>query len=144
MGRVFKAMHTTMDRVVAIKVILPGVLKDHCALDLFRREVRAAAQLHHPHIATAYDANEVTGTRFLVMEYVEGPSLQNLVRAQGPLPIELACELMRQAATALQYAHEKGVVHRDIKPANLLATQVAGPPGQGGGPEGPDGSAPTP
>src|SRR5437016_13008133 len=73
MGRVFKAMHTTMGRVVAIKVILPGVLKDHCALDLFRREVRAAAQLHHPHIATAYDANEVKGTRLLVMEYVEGP-----------------------------------------------------------------------
>src|SRR5262249_31805328 len=71
MGRVFKAMHTTMDRVVAIKIILPGVLKDHCALDLFKREVRAAAQLHHPHIATAYDANEVKGTRFLVMEYVD-------------------------------------------------------------------------
>jgi len=124
MGRVFKAMHTTMDRVVAVKVILPGVLKDHCALDLFRREVRAAAQLHHPNIAAAYDANEVKGIRFLAMEYVNGPSLQNLVRQHGPLPIGLACELMRQAATALHYAHEQGMVHRDIKPANLLVAHL--------------------
>src|SRR5262249_41249459 len=78
-------------------------------------------------IATAYDADEVKGVRFLVMEYVDGPSLQDLVREQGPLPVDLACELMRQAATALQYAHEKGVVHRDIKPANLLVTGLAGP-----------------
>src|SRR5215831_1030966 len=130
MGRVFRAMHTTMDRVVAIKVILPGVLKDHCALDLFKREVRAAAQLHHPHIATAYDANEVKGTRFLVMEYVDGPSLQNLVRDEGALPVGLACELMRQAATALQYAHEQGMVHRDIKPANLLIAHLGSVRGQ--------------
>src|SRR2546429_157640 len=74
--------------------------------------------------AAAYDANEVKGSRFRVMEYVEGPSLQNLVRDEGPLPIGLACELMRQAATALQYAHEQGMVHRDIKPANLLIAHL--------------------
>jgi serine/threonine-protein kinase len=120
MGRVFKAVHATMERVVAIKVILPSILKDLPAVELFNREVRAAARLSHPNIVTAYDANEVKGLRFLVMEYVEGPNLQTLVQGRGRLPIDLARELMSQAASALQYAHEKGVVHRDIKPANLL------------------------
>jgi serine/threonine-protein kinase len=135
MGRVFKAVHTAMQRVVAVKVILPGLLEDPAAGDLFTREVRAAAQLHHPNIVTAYDANEIKGVRFLVMEYVEGPSLLRLVKALGPLPVALACELMRQAAAALQYAHERGVVHRDIKPGNLLIAHLpglAGGEGQGG------------
>ena len=99
MGRVFKAVHATMKRVVAIKVILPGILKDNSAVDLFTREVRAAARLNHPNIVTAYDADEVKGVRFLVMEYVPGPSLHALVRARGRLSIDLACELMRQAAS---------------------------------------------
>jgi serine/threonine protein kinase len=127
MGRVFKAMHTTMGRVVALKVVSPALLKDDHVITLFHREVRAAAQLHHPHIATAYDANEARGMHYLVMEYIEGPSLHKLVNDQGPLPIDLACELMRQAARALQYASEQGVVHRDIKPANLLIAGLAGP-----------------
>jgi eukaryotic-like serine/threonine-protein kinase len=128
MGRVFKALHEAMGRVVALKVIRPALLKDPMVIDLFTREVHAAAQLHHPHIVTAYDANEIRGIRFLVMEYVEGPSLHTLVKGQGPLPVDLACELVRQAATALAYAHERGVVHRDIKPANLLVTGLAGGP----------------
>src|SRR5947209_13263682 len=74
-GRVFKAVHRTMGRVVALKVLSPGLLGDHSVAELFTREVRAAAQLHHPHIVAAYDANEIKGVSFLVMEYVEGPSL---------------------------------------------------------------------
>jgi serine/threonine protein kinase len=133
MGRVFKAMHIAMARHVAVKVILPGILKDHSALDLFNREVRAGARLSHPNIVTAYDANEVHGVRFLVMEYVDGPSLHDLLKARGRLPIDLACDLMIQAAAALQYAHEQGMVHRDIKPANLLIARLGGPPGSGAG-----------
>jgi serine/threonine-protein kinase len=125
-GPVFKAMDTAMDRVVAIKVIHPRVLKDSgLAFDLFLREVRAAAQMHHPGIVTARDAGVTEGRHFLVMEYIDGPSLQHLVQTSGPLPVGLACDLMRQAAEALQYAHDKGIVHRDIKPANLLIAHAS-------------------
>jgi len=130
-GRVFKAEHRTMGRVVALKVLSPGLLGDQSIEELFTREVRAAAQLHHPHIVAAYDANEIKGVSFLVMEYVEGPSLNELVRKQGPLPVGVACELMCQAAEALQYAQARGMVHRDIKPGNLLITFVPGPEGPG-------------
>jgi serine/threonine-protein kinase len=136
MGRVFKAVHSSMARVVAIKVILPGILKDHSEVELFNREVRAAAQLNHPNIVVAYDANKVKGIHFLVMEYVPGPNLHELIKSRGPLAINLACELMRQAAVALHHAHVKGMVHRDIKPANLLICES--PPNAGAGPVTPD------
>src|SRR5262249_13352791 len=83
-------------------------------------EVRAAAQLDHPHIVRAIDADEVGGTHFFVMEYVEGTDLNQLVKGQGPLPIPQACDYTRQAALGLQHAFERGLVHRDIKPANLF------------------------
>lgn len=126
-GPVFKAVHAATERLVAIKIIRPRVLKDSgLAFDLFLREVRAAAQLHHTGIVTAYDAGMTGGKHFLVMEYIGGPSLEKLVQEQGPLSVPVACELMRQVAEALQYAHEKGIVHRDIKPANLLIAHAPG------------------
>jgi serine/threonine protein kinase len=124
-GRVYKALHTSMDRVVAIKVIRPDLLKDSSILNSFRREVRAVSKLHHPNIVAAYDANEIRGVNFLVMEYVEGMNLHQLVKAHGPLPVALACEVMRQAAQALQYAHERGIVHRDVKPSNLIVAELS-------------------
>lgn len=126
MGRVFKAVHEPMARTVALKLVTPGLLKDGRALALFRREVRTTAQLHHPHIATAFDADEIKGVHYLVMEYVKGPSLHQLVQEQGPPPLDLTCTLISQAAQALQQAHENGVVHRDIKPANLLIGGLTG------------------
>ena len=120
MGRVYKALHTVMDRLVAIKVVSPEFAADGRARGWFRREVLASTRLYHPNIVMAYDANEMDDVLFLVMEYVDGDDLDSLVRRQGPLPVSLACEMMRQAAQALQYAHEQGMVHRDVKPANLL------------------------
>lgn len=120
MGRVFKALHQTMNRTVALKVLTPQLVSTSKAQKLFKREVRAAAQLQHPHIVTAYDANQVHGRHYLVLEYVDGPNLHQLVQKQGPIPVPLACEMIRQAALGLQHAHERGMVHRDIKPANLL------------------------
>jgi len=120
MGRVFKAKHRTMNRFVAIKVLSADVTRTAPARDTFHREVRAAASLNHPNIVTAYDANEVGERFYLVLEFVDGPNLDVLVRQRGPLPVAEACEIVRQAALGLQHAHEHGMVHRDVKPANLL------------------------
>lgn len=120
MGRVYKALHTIMGRVVAIKVISPELVSDPIAVEWFRREVRASTQLNHPNIVMAYDANEAEGLHFLVMEYVHGVTLDSLVKQHGPLPIPHACALIRQTCLGMQHAHENGMVHRDIKPGNLL------------------------
>jgi serine/threonine-protein kinase len=125
-GPVFKAEHRTIGRLVAIKVIHPRALDGPAAVDHFAQEVRAAAQLHHPGIVSAYDLGVARGRHFLVMEYIDGPSLQTLVQTHGPVPIGLARELMRQVAVALHYAHEKGMVHRGIKPAHVLIAPPAG------------------
>lgn len=120
MGRVFKARHGRLNRVVALKVIRPEQLANPNALRRFQREARAAARLAHPNVVQIYDAAEAEGTHFLVMEYVAGQDLAELVRTRGPLPVPLAGHYARQVSLALQHAHERGLVHRDIKPANLL------------------------
>jgi serine/threonine protein kinase len=128
MGRVFKAVHVAMNRTVALKVLAPTLVKTERAQELFQREVRAAARLIHPNIVTAYDANRArSGDRcYLVMEFVDGPNLDQLVREQGPLPVPQACDFVRQVAQGLQCAFEMGMVHRDIKPANLLVQRAGG------------------
>jgi serine/threonine-protein kinase len=133
-GHVYKALHVVMDRVVALKVIAPELVEDERARAWFKREVKTAAQLVHPNVVHASDASEADGRLFLVMEYVDGSDLDTLVRRRGPLPVALACEVMRQAALALQHAHEKGVVHRDVKPANLLIPRSPGSAGGGQAP----------
>ena len=101
MGRVYKAEHRTMHRVVALKVLASELLATERAVDLFLREVQAVAQLVHPNIVTAFDANEVDGRYYLVLEYIDGPNLDQLVRKQGPLSVGLACDYIRQAADRL-------------------------------------------
>jgi serine/threonine-protein kinase len=120
MGQVFKARHRVMNRVVALKIIRQERLSNPDLINRFRREIQLAAQLHHPNIVIAYDADEVNGTHFLVMEFVEGTDLARHVEKNGRLPLAQACDYVRQAALGLQHAHERGMVHRDIKPANLL------------------------
>ena len=126
MGQVFKARHRLMKRVVALKIIRPDRVQDPAALRRFRQEIQAAARLTHPNIVLAHDADEVDGKHFLTMEYVEGTDLGKLVKQQGPLPVALACDCIRQAALGLQHAHEQGMVHRDIKPSNLLLARPQG------------------
>ncbi len=129
MGRVFKAEHRSLGCVRALKVLRPSLLKTPRAQELFQREVRAVAQLVHPNIVSAYDADVISGRYYLVLEYVNGPTLDQLVRAQGPLPADQACDFVRQVAAGLQHAHERGMVHRDIKPANILLQQNGDRPG---------------
>jgi serine/threonine protein kinase len=120
MGQVYKARHRRMGRIVAVKVIARGQVSNPSAVSRFQREIEAAAQLEHPHVVRAYDADKAGDVHFFVMEYVEGIDLGKLVQRDGPLPVEQACDYIRQAALGLQHAHERGLVHRDIKPANLL------------------------
>jgi Leucine-rich repeat (LRR) protein/tRNA A-37 threonylcarbamoyl transferase component Bud32 len=122
MGAVYKARNWKLGRVVAMKLIRKDRLGSDVAVKRFRREIQAAAQLHHPNIVHAYDADEAGGVHFLVMEYVEGTDLGRLLKRQGPLPVATACDYARQAALGLQHAFERGMVHRDVKPANLLLT----------------------
>ncbi|NOX55549.1 MAG: protein kinase [Planctomycetes bacterium] len=123
MGQVFKARHRAMERIVALKVLPASATKSPDAVARFRREVRAAARLIHPNIVIAYDAGQHEGVHYLVMEYVEGCDLSQLVHQRGPLSLVEAVECVLQAARGLAYAHEQGVVHRDIKPSNLLLSR---------------------
>jgi WD40 repeat protein len=119
MGTVWLAEHAVMNRPVAVKVIRPDLLARPGAADRFLREVRAAAKLHHPNIVTAYDAEPAGDSCLLVMEYVEGETLAERVKA-GPLPAAEACRAVRDAARGLAHAHAAGLVHRDVKPHNLI------------------------
>jgi serine/threonine protein kinase len=122
MGCVFKARHPVMERVVAIKVILPIHLGFPSSTERFEREVKAASRLHHPNIVTAFDADRSGNTHFLVMEYVAGTDLATLLSQQQRLDVHQACGYIRQAASGLQHAHEQRMVHRDLKPSNLIVT----------------------
>ncbi len=120
MGKVFLARHTMMNRTVALKLISEQWCKDSAALERFLNEARAAAALDHPNLVHAYNVDTEGDRYYMVLEYVEGEDLQRRVESEGPLPIELAADYIRQAADGLAHAHAKGMIHCDIKPSNLL------------------------
>ena len=124
MGTVYKALHTKLGREVAIKVLPKGRLQDEQAVARFEREMKAIGALEHPNVVRATDAREVAGTRFLVMELLDGLDLDQVVRRCGPLRAADACEVVRQASLGLQCADEHNLVHRDIKPSNLMLTST--------------------
>jgi serine/threonine-protein kinase len=135
MGQVFKARHQQQQRhVVALKVIRPERVTNATAVARFFREVHAAEKMCHPNIVRAVDADQVQGTYYLAMEYVAGTDLAAYVKHRGPLAIKAACQLLAQAALALQHIHEHGMVHRDIKPGNLMLAMAEQPsPTKSGG-----------
>jgi serine/threonine-protein kinase len=141
MGKVYKARHHFLGRVAALKVFRKGLLEERGPEGLARiyQEVEAAGRLSDPHVIHAYDAGPAGTAHFLAMEYHESIDLARYVMQSGPLPVEQACDYIRQAALGLQHAHERGLVHRDIKPSNLLVALPAmwksGPP-QGASPWG--------
>jgi RND family efflux transporter MFP subunit len=122
MGAVYKAVHSRLDRVVALKILPRARTDDQRAIVRFEREMKAIGRLDHPHIVRAYDAREIDDRLVLVMEFVEGLDLGKIVRRLGRIDAADACELARQAALGLQVAHEHGMVHRDVKPSNLMLT----------------------
>ncbi len=120
MSAVYLCVDQEQHRRVAIKVLPRSLAKDETLLKRFYREARASAALDHPNIVRGYEVAEEKGQHFMVMEFVDGASLQVVVKKSGPLAILRAAHYIRQAASGLAHAHEAGLVHRDIKPANLL------------------------
>ncbi|AXT85057.1 serine/threonine protein kinase [Aeromicrobium sp. A1-2] len=126
MGAVYRAHDVRLDRTVAVKVLRGGALADDVARSRMRSEAQLAASIHHPGVAEVYDYGENTlsheGVSFIAMEYVEGYSLAQLLRSEGPMPVEQVMSIVVQVAEGLQATHSSGVVHRDLKPANIMFT----------------------
>jgi serine/threonine protein kinase len=120
MGRIFKALQTRMDRVVALKVITPRLAMDRKFVQRFLRESRLAAKLRHHNIVFIIDAGVSNGVHFYAMEYVEGKTLKDILAARGSLSEIEVVRLALHMSLALEHAHENGVIHRDIKPSNII------------------------
>jgi serine/threonine-protein kinase len=120
MSSVYLAEHTLMHRQRAIKVLPNTKVNDSSYLDRFHREAQATATLDHPNIVRAYDLDNDGNNHYIVMEYIQGKDLNSIVKHEGPLPLELACNYIAQAADGLSHAHAASLIHRDVKPANLM------------------------
>lgn len=120
MGTTFRARQISLDRTLALKVLLPRFSQDPEYVRRFMREARLAAKLNHENIATAYEVGSSGGQYFLAMELVEGRTINAILREDGPLPEATAAKIVIKCAQALQYAHETGIIHRDISPKNII------------------------
>ena len=123
-GMVYKARDAVLDRVVAVKVLHPNLVNDLSFVSRFRNEARLAAQLDHPNIVPVYDFGESEGLYYIVMAYMPGGSLKELLQKEGALPEEKALAILNQVADGLSYAHRKGIIHRDLKPGNILFDEM--------------------
>jgi DNA-binding winged helix-turn-helix (wHTH) protein len=121
MGVVYRAEDLTLNRLVAVKFLAPEMAGDPLAVSRFRREARTASALNHPNICTVYAVEECSGQPVIVMELLEGRTLESIL-AEGPLPVEKALPMALQMVAALEAAQRKGIVHRDLKPGNVMVT----------------------
>ena len=120
MGAVFSAFDPILQRRVAVKALLPEVASDRGMAERFLGEARTVAALQHPHVVTVYAVRSGNGVHAIMMEFIEGRSLDAILRDRGRLPVPLAGMLLSHTAAGLQHAHDRGVIHRDVKPANVL------------------------
>jgi serine/threonine-protein kinase len=127
MGCVYRATHVLMEKVIAVKVLHPALAADDKIVARFTREARAASRISHPHAINVTDFGESdNGVVYLVMEYLRGRTLKDIVRSAGPLPLARVVEIVRQVSGALEAAHAEGVVHRDLKSDNIMLEEVSG------------------
>jgi serine/threonine-protein kinase len=127
MGAVYRATHVLMDKTVAVKVLHPALAADDKIVARFSREARAASRISHPHALSVTDFGEDKGgVVFLVMEYLNGETLKEVIRKEGPMPLPRITEIIRQVCGALEAAHAEGVVHRDLKSDNIMLIDVGG------------------
>jgi serine/threonine-protein kinase len=127
MGTVYRGTHVLMDKTVAVKVLRPSLAADEKIVARFSREARAASKISHPHALSVTDFGEAeNGVVFLVMEYLDGKTLKEVIRDDGPLPLPRAVEILRQIGGALDAAHNEGVVHRDLKSDNIMLLSSSG------------------
>jgi len=127
MGKVYRGTHVLMDKTVAVKVLRPSFAADEKIVARFSREARAASRISHPHALSVTDFGEdEEGRVFLVMEYLQGRTLKEIVRAEGSLNLERIVEIVRQVGGALQAAHDEGVIHRDLKCENIMLINTGG------------------
>src|SRR5262245_45378767 len=122
MGEVYQARDTRLDRIVAIKILPDALSGDTQFRERFDREARIVSQLDPPHMCTLYDVGELNGTSFLVMQFLEGETLETQLK-KGALPIDQVLQLGIQIADALAAAHHAGIVHRDLKPGNIMLSR---------------------
>ncbi len=124
MGVVYRGKHSLMERIVAIKMLLSQLISDTNSVKRFQQESKAAARLKHPHIIDVYDFGiSPAGQPYIVMEFLEGTPLADLIKKEGQIGVERSIKLIAQACDALDHAHKQGVVHRDLKPSNIVLTQ---------------------
>src|SRR6476646_10316367 len=127
MGTVYRVTHVLMDKTVAIKVLRPALAADEKIVARFSREAKAASKISHPHAVSVTDFGEAeNGVVFLVMEYLDGRTLKEVIAAEGPLQLEGAANIVRQVAGALDAAHAQGVIHRDLKSENIMLVRHDG------------------
>jgi serine/threonine-protein kinase len=124
MADVYHGWDRRLSREVAVKVLRPELSADSDYVDRFRDEARTAARLTHPNIVAVFDTGSDQGDTYMVMEWVDGPTLAQVIRADGPLAVERACRIGADIAAGLQYAHEHDVTNRDVKPSNVLLSQT--------------------
>ncbi len=126
MGRVYLGYEPSLDRLIAIKMLAPKLAAAEVHRRRFVREAKVAAAIRHENVVAIYSVREAGGVSYLVMEYVDGGSLQDQLDAQGPLPVSKMIRIAREVAAGLAAAHAQGIVHRDIKPANILLDRKTG------------------
>src|SRR5215471_10418556 len=123
MGVVYKGVDTTLDRLVAIKVLSSELSRNPELVERFRAEARAQANLNHTNIATLYAFVAQAGQAWMVMEYIEGETISQMIERRGLLPPDIGVPLFKQALLGIGWAHRMGIVHRDIKPSNLMVNK---------------------